>query len=326
MRITTTMMNRNYMGTLGDAAAGMSAASLKSTNYRKFQTVSDDPAGAAKAFQLRREYSDVGHYLDNAQDADGKLKTAESAIMSMEEKIKDISDRIIHSLNDPSKDDRDIFAKELKSIQGAMLQEMNTSFAGQHIFGGSEGTAVPFTVGDDGRLLYRGEALDGANFDQSSLDVLSQEKILVDFGFGIDPENPNSGFDISLPGINFLGYGETDQGVSKNLYNLIGDMADYLVSEDFTHEGMDLYTNQFDASKSTFLQGLTEMGSKSHSIEYTVERLKTSELNIKEKINYVEFVSPESAISEFKMQEFAYRATLSIGTKIIQPTLIDFMK
>lgn len=323
MRITTSMMSRNYMRSLNDATGALSKASIKSTNFRKFQSVSDNPAGATKAFQLRREFADNQNYLDNAEELDGRMKTAESAVLNVQEMIKDVRDRMLNSMNDPNQEDRAIFAKELKSIQGSILQEMNTSYSGQYLFGGTEGSEAPFVVGDDGRLLYRNQSVD----NDIAMGKLSSERVLVDLGFGIDANDGNSGFDASLPGINFLGFGKNQEnGLSQNLYNLIGEIADYLVSDEYNAEDMGNNITQFDSVSDNFLEKLTDMGSKSHNIEYTINRLKTAELNIKEKINYVEFVSPEEAISEFKMQEFTYRSTLAIGTKIIQPSLIDFMR
>ena len=55
MRITSTMMQKGYMRNLNRAANTYNKSMVTATNYRKFQTVSEDPGAATKAFQLRRE-------------------------------------------------------------------------------------------------------------------------------------------------------------------------------------------------------------------------------------------------------------------------------
>ena len=55
MRVTSVMMGRNYKRSLQNAQADLNNASLRSQNFKKFQRISEDPASAAKGFQLRKE-------------------------------------------------------------------------------------------------------------------------------------------------------------------------------------------------------------------------------------------------------------------------------
>jgi len=168
-----------------------------------------------------------------------------------------------------------------------------------------------------------------------NLDDLANEKMYVDLGLGLSFESDQttvkdqSAFDASMTGISFLGYGTTDKGIPKNMYSLMGTIADKLdpnVTPSFSIDDVQPYIDQFNTSEQNLLGKITESGTKSNFLDYAKTRLETQSDNLQEKSDSVEYVSPADAIMDYKMQDYAYRATLQIGTNILQPTILDFMK
>ncbi len=337
MRITTVMMGNRYMANLQRNKASFNKAEQQSTDFRKFYQISDDPASAAKGFQLRREITKNEAQLRNAEFADGRMKTAESSMTNIQDQLKDIRDRLVqgnHGTYNP--EDKETIAKELRGIQAAIVQELNVSYTDQYLFGGAVTGKAPVSV-EDGQMLYRGKPLEQAAGEtiadfEKRIEIYQSESIITDFGYGINGEDDDSGFDISLSAVNLMGYGSTksESGItmSNNLYNLAGQMADYLEGageEGFDEEVFGEYIVQFDNVHKNFLNELTKMGEKAKTIEYTITRLKANGLALAEKQNYVENVEPEEALTNFKYQEFAYRAALAVGNKVIQPSLLDYL-
>lgn len=354
MRITTVMMGNHYKKNLQANQAALFEAEQTADNYRKFQTIADDPASAAKAFQLRRELTKNEAHLRNAEMADGRMKTAESSMSNIQEQVKDVYDRLIQGNNGTlGPEDKEIIAKDLRGIQQALLQELNVSYTDQYLFGGSVTGVPPVAVGADGKMTFRGVSLEGPQVPaknenesdkeyadrisayneaskefEKTMEAFESETIITDFGYGINSTDDDSGFDISLSAVKLMGYGVDDKGMSNNLYNLVGQMADYLENADTNGYDEDVfgeYIEKFNDVKGNFLNELTKMGEKSKTISYTVNRLETNKLSLQEKQSYVETVKPEEALSDFKYQEFAFRASLAIGTKIIQPSLLDYL-
>ncbi len=57
------------------------------------------------------------------------------------------------------------------------------------------------------------------------------------------------------------------------------------------------------------------------------ERLLDLRLNVKKILSQEEDLDYAEAIMDLKMEEFAYRTALSVGgARIIQPSLIDFLR
>lgn len=335
MRITTVMMGRKYGRNLQAQMRRFDEAEQTSSDFRKFRQVSDDPASASKAFQIRREISRVEAHQSNAEMAEGRINTAESSLVNVQELLKDVHDRLVQGNNGTlTQEDRATIATELRGIQNAIIQDMNVSYSGQYLFGGTHTDKAPITVGEDGKMLFRGmplEKMDGETEKEfeERMTELENERILIDFGYGIDASKKESGFDISLSAVNLLGRGTDEEtGFSNNLYNLAGEMAKYLedtADSDYDHEYFGTYMTQYEKCHDKFLTGITNMGEKEHTIEYTKTRLASTMKALQEKQSYVETVDPEDALTNFKYQEFAYRAALSIGTKVLQPSLLDYM-
>ena len=162
------------------------------------------------------------------------------------------------------------------------------------------------------------------------LDALANEKIYVDLGLGLNVNNNNvqaqSAFNISMPGIAYLGYGTNADGTPKNIYSLLGKIADQLESGGFSMDNVKPYLNAFDDSQQQLLTKITDIGARTDTLEYTQKRLENMEDSLLAKIDKVEYENPVDAIMDYKMQQYTYTAALQIGTNILQPTFLDFMK
>jgi len=162
------------------------------------------------------------------------------------------------------------------------------------------------------------------------LDALAKEQVFIDIGFGMNFDSSGnldkqSAFDISLPGISFLGYGTNSDGIPNNMYSLLGDIADKLESSSYSFDDLQPYLNQFSTQYQNLLVGVTQFGTKSNYLDYTQTRLETGNTNLTDRIDNIEYVDSAQAIMDYKMQQYTYQAALQMGTQILQPTFLDFM-
>jgi flagellar hook-associated protein 3 FlgL len=73
------------------------------------------------------------------------------------------------------------------------------------------------------------------------------------------------------------------------------------------------------------IYNITEVGSKASYLDFMTSRYETRTLDLQERQVDVEGADPASTIIKYKSQEVAYNAALQMGTKIIQPSIFDFM-
>ena len=80
------------------------------------------------------------------------------------------------------------------------------------------------------------------------------------------------------------------------------------------------------SSMGTVLKYRAQIGARSNRLEATVLRLDANEVDYLELLSNTEDIDLARMITELKMEESVYRASLSVGARIIQPSLVDFLR
>ena len=161
------------------------------------------------------------------------------------------------------------------------------------------------------------------------LEDMSDENVFLDMGFGLTMENDkaanSSAFDTSLPGINVVGYGTDDNGNSKNIIVLAGQMAEVLGAEEFDVDKYQELLGAFDEARNKLIDNMTTIGTKSNFLKTTKDRLEDQQVELNTQLKNTVDVDMPEAITEYMWAQYAYNATLKVGTSILTPSFIDFM-
>jgi len=333
MRITTSMMSSKYIKNLNKSASDMNYLNEQASTGRKFFKGSEDPVSAIKAYKLRREYRSTEIYDTNISDVDSFLTTAETNLTEISDNLETVYTSYLKGINGTmSSGDREIIAKELENLQSSILTSLNAKFTDRYVFGGTTKDKIPFTVDETtGELFYKGVNVNtglDTNGNAVDLESLSSEVINIDLGLGMSFEggtlNSDTVFNMSMSGINFMGYGN-ENGISNNLYTLIGNIKDELRDTNYSVEEITPYINEFEEQKKQVLVSITDIGAKTNYLDFLKLRNEDNQFNLNEKLVDVEEIDSAEAIIDFKMQEYSYNSALSMGNKILQNSFIDFM-
>ncbi|WP_304508380.1 flagellin N-terminal helical domain-containing protein [Anaerotignum sp.] len=330
MRITTSQVLRNYQTNLSKSTSELNDTRNRVLTKRNFTKASEDPAAAATAYKLRKEYSDVGDHLDNVNEAISHLDAVESSAMGMSSIAKEANALILEGISGTSStESRQTIANSLREMQESIVMSANSKLGDAFLFGGETTDAVPFEL-VDGKLQYYGLDVSSTDADvQSQLKEMENGKIYVDIGFGLSFDNgsldENSAFNTAFSGLSALGYGQTEDGMDKNIVNLMGEVADELEKEPIDQDKLDELSKQFEECKNNITDFVTVLGTKSNFLDTTKERLEDNQITLNEKIVTVENVDLAQAISEYSWAQYAYNAALKVGTSILSQSFIDFM-
>lgn len=331
MRITTSMMSSKYIKNLNKSFYEMNKLSEKVETGRKFVKGSEDPVSAIKAYKLRREYRTTEIYDTNIKDVESFLTAAETNLTEISNNLELVYTSYLKGINGTmNAEDREIIAKQLENLQSSILTSLNANFEDRYVFGGTSKEEIPFTLDSSGNLLFKGLDVNDPD-NKDALDNLVNETINIDLGLGMTFDddgvlNTDTVFDMSMSGIKFMGFGETADGIPKNLYNLIGEIKEKLVSDSFSIDEIAPYIDEFEKQKAQVLVHITDIGAKTNYLDFLKIRNEDNQFNLNKKILGVEFEDPAEAIVNFKMQEYSYNAALSMGNRILQNSFIDFMK
>ena len=102
-------------------------------------------------------------------------------------------------------------------------------------------------------------------------------------------------------------------------------MATELESSTYNSDMADKLLGKLQQTSPKVVHALTDVGAKTSYLEFITDRLETKEFNDQERQMKLEAADPAETIIYFKSQEAAYNAALQMGTKIIQPSIFDYM-
>lgn len=209
----------------------------------------------------------------------------------------------------------------------------------------TDGT-TPDTVTIDGKDYYvvdnddatmTQDEYDKACADAEKLKYLANEKYFVDIGLGFQ-ENENgqliesSGFNASLVGISFFGYGQDADGDPKNLYSLVQKMREVADSvpdaglwDDATYEEFSGLVSKFETASSNFKTEFTDMAAGTDKLENNLELLEDNYDNLVEQYGSMEDVDMVESITSFIWAQYCYNAALKVGNSILSQSLMDYL-
>ncbi len=281
---------------------------------------------------------------------------------------------IEEALNDPNAGGRKALGKSILSQVEALVSNMNTKYGDNYVFAGTDGLNAPFTWQGD-KLCFRGIDVnskqmavktledfpknDGsgeydqdaykayleeyANSDYGKLEKYSKEKIYVDIGMGMqEDENgefiTSTGYDSSLCGINYLGFGLDEDGDSNNIVMLMKEAGEILSrcdADSGAFENTDPVNGDRKRLEVLFDKIHAKIGDVSEKhVELTADTafLEKTEIQLKERSDLlneqregIEGIDPADAISEILWANYCYQASLKIGNQVLSQSLLDYM-
>lgn len=344
MRITTNAILRNYKSNLGTSISNLNKSRTHVMTQRSFNSVAENPASAARASQLHRKYYTNLDNLNTLEDVQSRQDGQEDALMQVSNVIRTISsDYNVQAMNGDkqTKETRATFAAAIRQFQQSMTLSLNSTYEDTFLFAGTDGKNPPFELKDDGKLYYRGIDVNSVddtpakvldpNSDYKKLQKFQEEKLYVDLGMGLSFDSisqhivSSSAFNVSLPGIKAIGFGK-DGDLNNNVITLAGQLADALEADEFDAENYGKLMDKFKTKQTEVLNQITDLGVKAEFLNTTKERLTNNDISLQEQMVKVEGVDTAEAISDYMWNQYAYNAALKVGTSILSPSFIDFMK
>lgn len=111
---------------------------------------------------------------------------------------------------------------------------------------------------------------------------------------------------------------------SDNLFRVMNDITNAIDGMQY-HQVSDLL-GKLDSRMNSFLEVRAELGAKVSRIQLSEERLKDININVQSLKSKTEDADIAQLITQLKMAENVYQASLSVGSKVISPSLVDFLR
>lgn len=316
MRVTNNMLINNMSYNLNNTMQRLEKYQYETTTGKKFRVPSDDPIAASKSLKFNTDISKVNQYLRNAKDAGSWMKETESALKEIREVLHRAKELTVQAANETNKDDLGKIKDEISELKGHIIQVSNSTYAGRSLFTGYK---------TDEKLLDK----DG-NYN---VEIKNDEIVTYNVGvaetvdintignkvFGVSTYNPDGTID-GGPGY----IDEANKGDSPHLINIFNQLEYALENKD--SDKIQESMGNLEGSLEQILSVTSEIGAKANRLNLTTTKLEEQTVSLTELLSFNEDVNLPDAYMRLTMEETAYRASLSVGAKIIQPSLMDFLR
>ena len=292
MRITNNAIVGNMMKHLQDNMKNLDSLSQKLSSGKEFQFPSENPIGAASSMQYDSLISASEQYQKNLNQAHDWLESSEINLTDTGEILHRARELAVYGNTDSlTAEDRAKIAEEVKQLKEEYVNIANSKLGDRYLFSGQSTDIKPFKYDDsEGEYNYEGDVNDIVR------EINDNSKISVNL----------NGDKVFSEGIEVL----------DNLYQgLRNDDKDLLEKS----------IGRLEAESDKISKFRAEIGAKMNRLDLTKSRLEEEYINLRRLQSENEDTDIAETITELKMQESVYRASLATGARIIQPTLVDFL-
>jgi flagellar hook-associated protein 3 FlgL len=155
---TTLQSNLRFQSQQGAHLARMQEQAV---SQNKILRPSDDPAGMAKAIEVRAALAQTEQFTRNAVDAQGWLTVADSTLTQTTASLQKIRDLTVQGANDSNgATSKEAIALQLEQIKQEMVSQANTQYLGRSVFAGTSASGVAFNAST---YSYNGTPGDSVN-------------------------------------------------------------------------------------------------------------------------------------------------------------------
>lgn len=295
MRITERMMSATVLRNLQDGASRLEHLQAALTSGKRLTRPSDDPQAVGRALDLRATLAANAQYTRNTDASLAWLQATDSSLGTATTLIQRARELAVQGANDAlGPTQQQAIADELDQIAQQLVAVGNTSYQGQRLFAGLKTDADPFTLtaGPPTTLSYNGD----------SGQIVSE----VDQGTSIG---------ISVSGDRFL----------PALVSSVLSLRDNLRAGNVAAvRSSDLPA--IDSARDALLGVRAEVGAKVNRLETIRDRRAQVDVQLQGLLSKAEDVDFAQAISELTLQQTVYQAGLEAGAKVLQPSLLDYLR
>jgi flagellar hook-associated protein 3 FlgL len=292
-RVTEGSIHTRVLANLQRSIANGQKIQDQLSSGKQINRPSDSPTGTVASLQLRGESRAAQQYSRNADDGLGWLGTLDNTLTTTSTLINRARDLTVQGLSSGSNDaqSQEALAVEIDNIKSSLIGYANTKYLDRPVFGGS-------TAGDAAYLA------DGTYVGDK------------------DPMTRTVGADTRIP-VSAIGpkvFGDGDAQV----FAVLQRISDGIRAGDA--EGLTSSLKELDGAADLVKNTLSDVGARYNRVTQMKQSAQDRMLTVSSQLSDVEDVDLPKAIMEMQLQQTSYQAALAASAKVIQPSLIDFLR
>jgi flagellar hook-associated protein 3 FlgL len=296
-RITSTTSNRLMLADLNKANRAMVRAQERISSQKELSRASDGPASTLAALDHRGALRRSEQFQRNASDARSWLSTGDTALTSSVEELNHVRTLVISARSGAS-DPNSLaaIAAEIRTVRESMLSLANTEHLGRPIFAGTA---------------------DGADAFDASGNYLGDQGLIQ------RPVAPSVTVQVNRTGTQVFGTSNAN-AIDGNVFQMLDALATAVEAGDLSTMSTGIV--RLDTAVDRIESSQVELGARARQIDDVIARTEISDIERKQALSEVEDVDVAQALIDMSAKEFSYNAALSASAKVMQTSLLDFLR
>lgn len=294
-RVTQSMLTDRSLTRLQGGLTKLAEIQEHLSTGRVLNRPSDNPADTASAMRLRSALGAQQQYARNAQDGQGWLDTIDATLGTAGDAVRRARELALQGANATAGvQSREALATEIDQIRAGLVSTANATYLDRPVLGGTTAGRTAFTE-TGGVVSFSGDAnpVNRTVADGVTVDVALSGPA----AFGVDGDNV---FD-HLTALSTALRGGDVAGIRTGLDALKADGDRIVVAR-------------------------ADVGARTVRVEQAVQRATDTELSLTNSLAEIESADLPRTMVELQMQEVAYQAALAATSRVLQPSLVDFLR
>lgn len=300
MRVTQNILNQNMLFNLQQSNKAMEKYQNQASSGKKINKPSDDPVTTVRGMYYRSSLNEISQYKKNSNDGISWMTTTDEAlneVTSVLQRVRELTVQGLNGTNDTGA--RYAISQEVNQLKEHLGEVANTQIAGKYIFAGTDIKTPPFR--EDPAVAGSPKEFRNTNQEQLELQVGQTNNVQINvLGSNVFNNNGNG-------------------GIFKVLSDIVSDFSS-------SSTGTQDHLSELDGQIDNILKERSELGARMNRMELSTSRLDGLEVSTTSMLSKEEDVDMSQVIINLKNQENVHSAALSIGARIIQTTLVDFLR
>ena len=291
-RVTSQTQMRAAQRNLQENMAQLAKLHEQAASLKAITRPSDDPTATAASMKVRAELRAAVQYSRNVDNGNDWLTTIDSAMSAITDIMNRVRDLTVQGANDGalSASAKEAIAVELETLRQDLFNQSNTTYLGRNVFAGNS---------DDGAAFNADLRFNGTSGSTVERRI-----------------GPDSTVRVDADGEAIFG---TESGsVFALLDAIVGDLR-----IDTSISG---HLAAIDDRMSVMIGQHSEIGARHAQIQRAEETLMEQSGSLEAQRSRIEDVDLSQLILDLKLQEVAYQSALAVTARVLQPTLMDFLK
>jgi flagellar hook-associated protein 3 FlgL len=288
-------------GALNQSGNLVNSLTAELSSEMRIQSLQDDPAAVAQSTLLASQIEQDDTFVQTASGESSLMQLSDSTLGDVVTQVtKAIALAVEGNNGTQNASNNTSVAQQISGILSQVVSLANTSYQGQYLFGGSQGSAPPFTLDTSttpATITYNGDT------QVQSVETPSGQKLQV-----------------NLPGSSVFGSGST--GVLGALNQLVTDLTSGAPTATITSDTNSLTTSlgQLSDQRSTLDSSLSLLNSASTFTQTAEAQLEVAQGNLVS-------ANPATVASQLSSAETQQQALLSvIGSLGNSENLFDLLR